>query len=448
MSELTNKFKNTAVYVGRDDYERALRAMFALGFKFEATAKYDKREVKDIFKGYPSGMNNKYIFVNEDCRLSYGTASYYPSLGLVPEAYVTVEELESAAIEHKAAKKLAKKESKHRNSNVDSEGFSKWTGGKRPVSAETVVQIKFNDSGRWGVNTDGWPAGNLRWDWEYSGTGGDIHGYKVIRKAPKVVKANTRPVEQQEWILNTTGREPTVEGPYEVMFNSGHTTNMQAPWNWALTLRNDSYGIKAYRVTPSKSKSNVVTQQEMVADIVESAGGVEIDPQVITLEELNIEIQQAMFDYPPTVQQEDDSLPETNPKKQFGDKAIPLNLWPALASAYGALGLYNGKLKYGMSNFNATPVEASIYIAGAMRHLAAWAEGEEFDPADGVPNLGGVLANIAIILEARAAGTIVDDRKLGTGYLKEREALKKIVASLQVLHSDKNPRHYTIQDTK
>lgn len=139
---------------------------------------------------------------------------------------------------------------------------------------------------------------------------------------------------------------------------------------------------------------------------------------------------------------------DTNPKKQFGDKSIPLNLWPALASSYGALGLYNGKLKYGQSNFNATPVEASIYIAGAMRHLQAWAEGEELDPADGVPNLGGVLANIAIILEARAAGTLIDDRKLCDGYLKEREYLKGIVASLQVLHKDKSPKHYTIQDKK
>ncbi len=140
--------------------------------------------------------------------------------------------------------------------------------------------------------------------------------------------------------------------------------------------------------------------------------------------------------------------PETNPKKQFGDKSLPLSIWPALASAYGCLGLYNGKLKYGQSNFNATPVEASIYIAGAMRHLAAWSEGEEFDPADGVPNLGGVLANIAIILEARAAGTLIDDRKLGSGYLKERDALKEIVASLQILHKYKEPKHYTLKDTK
>lgn len=133
---------------------------------------------------------------------------------------------------------------------------------------------------------------------------------------------------------------------------------------------------------------------------------------------------------------------DTNPKKQFGDKSIPLNLWPALASAYGALGLYNGKLKYGANNFKATPVEASVYISAAKRHLEAWAEGEEFDPADGVPNLGGVLANIAILLEARAEGTLIDDRNLGTGYLKERDKLKEMVAALQVLHAGKTPKHY------
>lgn len=139
---------------------------------------------------------------------------------------------------------------------------------------------------------------------------------------------------------------------------------------------------------------------------------------------------------------------ETNPKKQFGLASLPLHLWSPLASAYGALGLYNGACKYGRNNFKATPVEASIYIAAAMRHLAAWSEGEEFDPADGVPNLGGVLANIAILLEARAAGTLVDDRQMGTGYLKERETLKQIMADVTKVHEGKSPRHYTIKDNK
>lgn len=137
--------------------------------------------------------------------------------------------------------------------------------------------------------------------------------------------------------------------------------------------------------------------------------------------------------------------PDTNPKRQYGVASVPLNMWSPLASAYGSLGLYNGALKYGKANFANTPVEASIYIAAAMRHLSAWACGQEFDPADGVPNLAGVLANIAILLEARAAGMLIDDRLKMAGYLKELEQLKEIVKHLNKLHEGKNPKHYTME---
>lgn len=136
----------------------------------------------------------------------------------------------------------------------------------------------------------------------------------------------------------------------------------------------------------------------------------------------------------------------TNPKRQYGLKSIPVNLWPPLATAYGSIGLYNGSLKYSQGNYKATPVEASIYIAAGMRHFMAWADGEEFDPKDKVPNLAGVLANVAILLEARANGTLIDDRQISSGYLQEREALEKIVASLQELHKDKNPKHNWAKD--
>lgn len=140
------------------------------------------------------------------------------------------------------------------------------------------------------------------------------------------------------------------------------------------------------------------------------------------------------------------SIPDTNPKKQYGVQSIPLSYWSSLASSYGALAFYNGALKYGKANYANTPVEASIYIDGAMRHLAAWVAGEEFDPADNVPNLGGVLANIGILLEARAAGTLIDDRAKQSGYLKERDSLKEVVKHLNQLHEGKTPKHYTLGD--
>ncbi len=272
---------------------------------------------------------------------------------------------------------------------------------------------------------------------------------KAFNVAKKAAKKDSR-LRRQGWIKNT-GTSPNYIVPFDIILKDGkrvysHTAGSGLDFNTSYysdyctvdyhrpsrgqvvvgrtaAEKQTSHDYRYARWSTNKSifkegVAKTVTLMEMVDKIVSDAGGTEV------------------------------VAPDTNPKKQFGDKSIPLNLWPALASAYGALGLYNGKLKYGLSNFNATPVEASIYIAGAKRHLEAWAEGEEFDPADGVPNLGGVLANIAILLEARAAGTLIDDRKLGTGYLKERESLKAIVASLQVLHADKNPRHYTIADTK
>lgn len=136
-------------------------------------------------------------------------------------------------------------------------------------------------------------------------------------------------------------------------------------------------------------------------------------------------------------------LTASNPKIAIGSKKIPMNLWSPLASAYGAIGLLNGK-KYGFGNYKANPVVASSYIAATYRHLSAWCEGQEND-ADGVPHLSGVLANIAILLEARSLGTLIDDRTMQGGYLKEVAALEEIAQKINELHKD-TYYHYTIKD--
>lgn len=193
-------------------------------------------------------------------------------------------------------------------------------------------------------------------------------------------------------------------------------------------IDNMEMDVASYKVVGYK-KPKEVSMEQMVTDIAADMGKAVAVP----------------FNADDFFEVERDTAPvDTNPKKQYGLASIPLNLWSPLASAYGALGLYNGSLKYGAGNFCNTPVEASIYIAAAMRHLSAWAAGEEFDPADGVPNLGGVLANIAILLESRAAGKLIDDRVRMSGYLKERDALKAIVPALQKVHEGKTPKHYTL----
>ncbi|MFE1815612.1 dATP/dGTP diphosphohydrolase domain-containing protein [Metapseudomonas otitidis] len=136
----------------------------------------------------------------------------------------------------------------------------------------------------------------------------------------------------------------------------------------------------------------------------------------------------------------------TNPKDAIGSGKLPLHLWPATATALGSLGLLDGMLKYGRSNFRAIGVRASIYYDAACRHLNAWFEGEEEDPDSGLPHLAHALACLAIIVDAKAAGKLNDDRCTPGGYRNLVSELTGHVSRLKDLHAGKSPTHYTIQE--
>lgn len=139
----------------------------------------------------------------------------------------------------------------------------------------------------------------------------------------------------------------------------------------------------------------------------------------------------------------------TNPKAAIGSVSLPVQLFPASAIAFGSIGMHNGRCKYGQDNFVATEVAASVYVGAALRHILDWHNGEDNDPADGVHNLAGALANLAIIVDAMCAGTLVDDRRMNTGaYRKARELMEPMVKKLNELHKDRDPKHYTIKDKK
>lgn len=147
-----------------------------------------------------------------------------------------------------------------------------------------------------------------------------------------------------------------------------------------------------------------------------------------------------------TARVEGDSKP-SNPKDMIGSDKLPLSLWPATATAMGCLGILNGMLKYGMVNWRVTGVRNSIYLDAAMRHFKAYQEGEWLDPVDGQPHLSGLLACIAIIIDAHYAGKLVDDRPYvgpGNGYARAVLDLTPIVGKLRAYHAGKNPVHYTI----
>ena len=137
---------------------------------------------------------------------------------------------------------------------------------------------------------------------------------------------------------------------------------------------------------------------------------------------------------------------QSNPKDLIGSDKLPLHLWPTTATAMGCIGMLNGMLKYGRTNFRVAGVRATIYIDAALRHLGAWLEGEECDPDDGVPHLAAALSCIAIVVDALAAGKLNDDRMVAGGYRKLVDALTPHVKRLKEHHKDRNPKHYTIDD--
>lgn len=398
---ITDKFKKSRIRVANVSESVAVqKMMFKLGFK---TFNVNNREVSN-------DSDIRIIYVNIYCQMYLYTEEAKGNQW----RDITVAELRAAVEEVRKIKRQEGKEQKKRKAaRKAAEGWTAWNSGKNfvwnygsrgwtgPVEEGTIIDIKFRD----GKTEYSVAAGSGRARgafWYTEGVDRDIVAYRIVPVKPKEEPAKpvTVTLEQMmEDVAGSMGKGLAV--PVASLYSIGGPVG---------TLTTGS-----------------VTIRDREGDVIlDSAGNVVATGFYISQDGLKV----------------GDPQPDTNPKKQYGLASVPLNMWSPLASAYGALGLYNGSLKYGSANFANTKVEASIYIAAAMRHLSAWASGQEDDPADGVPNLGGVLANIAILLEARAAGTLIDDRLLMSGYLKEIDMLKGKVKHLQALHADKNPKHY------
>jgi len=136
----------------------------------------------------------------------------------------------------------------------------------------------------------------------------------------------------------------------------------------------------------------------------------------------------------------------TNPKDLIGSNKLPLHLFPASARAYGVLGLLDGMLKYGRSNWRAVGIRASIYYDAVGRHLDAWLEGEDNAPDSGLPHLAHAIAGLAIIIDATVKGNMTDDRMYPGNYREMMEHLAPHIARLKKQHVNKDPYHYTIEN--
>lgn len=105
-----------------------------------------------------------------------------------------------------------------------------------------------------------------------------------------------------------------------------------------------------------------------------------------------------------------DKYPDDNPKTMYGDKKLPLHLAPMSAMHAMAEAFADGAKKYGPYNWRDKAVSSTVYYAAALRHLAAWFDGEELAEDSGVPHLSHAIACLGILIDAASIGKLNDNR--------------------------------------
>lgn len=137
-----------------------------------------------------------------------------------------------------------------------------------------------------------------------------------------------------------------------------------------------------------------------------------------------------------------------NPKDLAATTKIPLWLLSPIAKAHWALAQFAGMAKYGAWNWRVAGVRSSVYTSALQRHLDAYISGEETDPVDGTHHLGNIMACAAILLDAREAGKLTDDRPPSVSLRGAYATLEALAGRLRDQYQDRAPRHYTIEDTE
>ncbi len=136
-----------------------------------------------------------------------------------------------------------------------------------------------------------------------------------------------------------------------------------------------------------------------------------------------------------------------NPKDIVAGGRVPLWLLSTGAKIAWALAQFAGVCKYGAWNWRADGARFSTYLSAMERHIEGLKNGEDFDPVDGTRHEGNIMACCAILIDASAAGKLIDDRPPRLDHrpaLAEGEAL---MVKLAEQYKDKTPKHWTISDT-
>jgi len=114
-----------------------------------------------------------------------------------------------------------------------------------------------------------------------------------------------------------------------------------------------------------------------------------------------------------------------DPKAAHG-KAKPSTFGiPPVALIQLGEAMQTGIEKYGLFNWRGSEVRSSVYYNAIMRHLMQWRDGEMIDEDSGLHPLAHVMASCAILIDAEAQDTLLDDRSVSGQAVREIKRLTK-----------------------
>lgn len=130
----------------------------------------------------------------------------------------------------------------------------------------------------------------------------------------------------------------------------------------------------------------------------------------------------------------------SNPKDSIGVKKVSLGRVSSVVLMEMSLGMLEGDRKYGGHNYRVVGVLGSVYYDATMRHLMAWWEGEDIDPASGLSHITKALSSLAVLRDAMHNNKLNDDRppKLEDGWIDE---LNKKAAAIIEKYPDRATPH-------
>lgn len=106
------------------------------------------------------------------------------------------------------------------------------------------------------------------------------------------------------------------------------------------------------------------------------------------------------------------SVDNTNPKDLLGTAKPGFHYIPPSALLHLGRAMVDGKNKYGLMNWRAKDVRASVYYDAGLRHKMDWWDGRDLASDSLVMHLAHDMACNAILIDAIETGKLVDDRPI------------------------------------